>query len=181
MTIRAFCADQLFTWHELVHNGCIVYKDNRIVDVGKKGSIDVPVDLFELKGYTLLPGLIDAHIHITGFRSGDYIKESLLVPYSTFVARAIKDLESVLMAGYTTIVDAGSTISLELKKSAEEGVIKSPRIVASGYPFPRPSATETYTFYHRNTSTQGQASYACPYRASSATEQMNLGKPPDTL
>ncbi len=134
MTIRAFCADQLFTGRELVHNGCVVYENNRIVDVGKKGSIDTSVDPVELKGYTLLPGLIDAHIHITGFRSGDYIKESLLVPYATFVARAIKDLESVLMAGYTTIVDAGSTISLELKKAAEERIIKSPRIIASGYP-----------------------------------------------
>ncbi len=134
MPVKGYCADFLFTGDQVINNGCIVYEGDRILEAGTKGSIEKCKDPVVLKGYTLMPGLIDAHIHITGFRSGDYIKESLITPYATLVARAIKDLESVIMAGYTTIVDAGSIISLELKHAEKEGAIVSPRIIAAGYP-----------------------------------------------
>ena len=134
MSVKGHCASSLFTGDQVINNGCVVYEGNRIVEVGTKGSIEKCEDPVVLKGYTLIPGLIDAHIHITGFRSGDYIKESLITPYATLVARAIKDLESLIMAGYTTIVDAGSIISLELKQAEKEGPIVSPRIIAAGYP-----------------------------------------------
>ncbi len=116
--------------------GCVIVSEDRIVDVGTKGSLDIPKDakVIECTNSTILPGLIDAHVHVTGFRSGDYIKESLLTPYATLVARAIKDLEAMINSGYTTIVDAGSVISLQLKQAQREGIINAPRIVASGYP-----------------------------------------------
>ncbi len=119
-----------------IENGVVVFKDSIILDVGTAGEVEIPkeANIIDVNGMSIMPGLIDSHIHITGFRSGDYIKESLLTPYDVFVARAIRDLESVLEAGFTTICDAGSTISLYLKQAVEEGTIVGPRIVASGYP-----------------------------------------------
>jgi len=116
--------------------GCVIISDDRIVDVGTRGSLEIPkdADVLECTNSTVLPGLIDAHVHVTGLRSGDYVKESLITPFATLVARAIKDLEAMLDAGYTTIVDAGSVISLQLKQAQKEGVIRAPRIVAAGYP-----------------------------------------------
>ncbi len=134
LSSHAYCADQLFDGEKIINNACIVYEQETIKSLLKESELDKDIEPIFLKGYTLLPGLIDAHIHFTGFRSGDYIKESLTTPYSTLVARAIKDLESTLMAGYTTVVDAGSGISLELKQAEQEDMIKSPRIVAAGYP-----------------------------------------------
>ena len=138
MSVRVFCGDRLFDGSigGVVENGCVVVDGDRVVDVGKWGSVEVPGDVEPcfLKGYTILPGLIDAHIHITGFRSGDYVKESLLTPFGVFVARGIVDLGRVLDAGFTTIVDAGSVVSLHLRDAVREGSVRGPRIVASGYP-----------------------------------------------
>ncbi|MEB3755379.1 MAG: amidohydrolase family protein [Desulfurococcales archaeon] len=135
---RVYCSDRVFTGEPgmVFGNGCIVIKDDKIVSVGSKGSIDFPgeVEPVWLKGYTILPGLIDAHMHITGFRSGDYVKESLLTPFGVFVARGIVDIGRVLDAGFTTIVDAGSVVALHLRDAVREGSVRGPRIVASGYP-----------------------------------------------
>lgn len=121
---------------KVINKGGVVIKDSFITDVGSAGELEVPDDakVVDVKGYTIMPGMIDAHIHITGFRSMDYIKEVLLTSYEVFVARGIEDLKSVVEAGFTSICDAGSRISLNLKEAESEGTIKSPRIFASGYP-----------------------------------------------
>jgi imidazolonepropionase-like amidohydrolase len=118
----------------VIENGCIVIEGKVIRDVGSRGSVEIPKDTvaIDCRGYMALPGLIDAHMHLTGFRTGDFIKESLLVSYETLVARAVKDLENLIEAGFTTIVDAGGLIALGLKQAVDEGSIAGPRIVAAG-------------------------------------------------
>lgn len=120
----------------LIEDGCVVYQDGVIVDVGTRGSVEIPggARVVELRGATLTPGLIDAHIHFTGLRTGDYVREPLTTPYATLVARAVRDLERVLDAGYTTVVDAGGLIALQLRQAEREGTIRSPRIMAAGPP-----------------------------------------------
>ena len=120
----------------IITDGIILIKDRRIADIGSRGEVDIPDDakVINVEGKTILPGLIDAHIHYTGIRTGDIIKESLLTPYPTLVARAIKDLNATVNAGFTTICDAGGEISLHLKQAVEEGTVIGPRIIASGYP-----------------------------------------------
>ncbi|MEB2835918.1 MAG: amidohydrolase family protein [Desulfurococcales archaeon] len=133
---RVYCASRLFDGERFVENGCVAVEAGRILAAGPRGEVEAPRGAEEvwLGGRTLMPGLIDAHVHYTGLRSGDIIKESLLTPYATLVARAIGDLERTLMAGYTTIVDAGGVIALQLKQAQAEGSIRAPRIVAAGYP-----------------------------------------------
>lgn len=119
-----------------IERGVIIVRDKLISDIGSRGEVETPknVEAIDLKGNVVLPGLIDAHMHLTGMRTGDLVKEPLLTPYEVFVARAIKDLEALLDAGFTTIGDAGSVIALNLKQAVEEGTIIGPRIIASGYP-----------------------------------------------
>ncbi|WP_041083647.1 metal-dependent hydrolase family protein [Thermotoga profunda] len=116
-------------------DGTVLIQGKSIQEVGPKGSVNIPKDaeVFDLSGKYLLPGLIDAHLHLTGFRSGDTVKESLLVPYEVLVARVVKDLEALLKAGFTTIGDAGGAIAVGIKKAVEEGTILGPRISAAGY------------------------------------------------
>ncbi|MEM0297254.1 MAG: amidohydrolase family protein [Zestosphaera sp.] len=118
-----------------IENGVVVVEGRYVRDVGSTGSVEVPreVEVIDLNGYTALPGLIDAHLHLTGLRSGDFIRESLLTPHEVLVARVIRDLESLLMAGFTTVCDAGGAIALGLRHAVAEGTIKGPRIVAAGY------------------------------------------------
>jgi imidazolonepropionase-like amidohydrolase len=114
--------------------GSVVVDYGKIVDVGSVGSVEVPKDaeVIDLGGMYLLPGLIDAHLHLVGMRTGDFVKEPLLTPYETFVARVVKDLEELIYSGFTTVGDAGSLIAVKVKQAVNEGTIVGPRIVAAG-------------------------------------------------
>ena len=114
--------------------GRVVVKDEVISDIGTRGEVEIPDDaeILDLGGRTVLPGLIDAHMHLTGFRSGDMVKEPLLTPFGVFVARAVNDLKALLDAGFTTICDAGGLVALHLKYAINEGTTIGPRIVAAG-------------------------------------------------
>ncbi|MEM0361634.1 MAG: amidohydrolase family protein [Sulfolobales archaeon] len=119
-----------------VFKGSVIIDGGMIVDVGSEGSVKVPEDakVIDLGGNYLLPGLIDAHLHLVGMRTGDFVKEPLLTPYETFVARVVKDLEELIYSGFTTVGDAGSLIAAKIKYAVNEGTILGPRIVASGLP-----------------------------------------------
>lgn len=59
---------------KVVENGCVVVDETEgiIVDVGTRGGVEAPGDVDEPElpsNATIMPGLIDAHIHITGLRS----------------------------------------------------------------------------------------------------------------
>ncbi|MGC9009940.1 MAG: amidohydrolase family protein [Sulfolobales archaeon] len=116
--------------------GSVVVDPPYIADVGTEGSVSIPEDaeIIDLKGKYLLPGLIDAHLHLIGLRTGDFIKEPLVTPYETFVARVVKDLEELIYSGFTTVGDAGSLIAVKIKPAVNEGTIIGPRIIGAGIP-----------------------------------------------
>ncbi|RLE63476.1 MAG: amidohydrolase family protein [Thermoprotei archaeon] len=118
-----------------IENGVIIIEGRQIRDVGTSGSVEIPENakVVDLKGYTALPGLIDAHLHLFGVRSLDLIKEPLLIPYATRVARVLQDLRALISAGFTTVVDAGSDIGLGVKQALAEGTAVGPRVVSAGY------------------------------------------------
>jgi imidazolonepropionase-like amidohydrolase len=85
----------------------------------------------DLAGMTLLPGLIDTHVHLLGQRSMDsatmtFVNEGLRA------ARATADLNRLLQAGITTVRDCGSHTALALKAAVAEGSIPGPRVVPCG-------------------------------------------------
>lgn len=125
----------------VIKNGTIIVEDNLIVDVGPASEVEIPddVNIIDVNGEFIMPGLIDSHLHLQGFRSGDFIKEPLLTPFGVFMARAIQDAVSLLNAGFTTVVDAGGLIALHLKYAVNEGSALGPRIVAAG-----PSLSQTF-------------------------------------
>ncbi len=114
--------------------GRIVVENDVVKDIGTRGEVEIPEDaeVIDLGGKTVLPGLIDAHMHLTGLRSGDMVKEPLLTPFGVFVARAVNDLRALLDAGFTTIGDAGGLVALHLKYAVNEGTTIGPRIIAAG-------------------------------------------------
>ncbi|CAM6044972.1 unnamed protein product [Sphagnum compactum] len=85
--------------------------------------------LLDLGGAYVIPGLCDAHVHVTALSAN--LHDMSLLPPSLVTARATKVLEAMLMRGFTTVRDAGGC-DWGLAKAVEEGSIRGPRILFSG-------------------------------------------------
>lgn len=87
----------------------------------------------DLRGKTIMPGLIDSHLHLSGLRTDQYIAESLIVHPSLKLLRATRSCRLLLESGFTTVKDTGGENALRLKGAVAEGTTPGPRIIAAGY------------------------------------------------
>jgi imidazolonepropionase-like amidohydrolase len=122
-----------------IANGVVVVTGNRITAVGRSGNVTVPsgAQTVDLGDATLLPGLIDAHTHISGRVLGDPGNDLESVKdYDTYGAvLATAHAERTLMAGFTTIRNVGSDhwTDLALKKAINEGKVRGPRVQGAAH------------------------------------------------
>ncbi|QKV97075.1 amidohydrolase family protein [Streptomyces sp. NA02950] len=100
----------------------IVIDDGLIIDVTPVGEGDGDTG-FDATGLTVLPGLIDAHVHV--MLSGTDVLERLEEPFSYQFYTAQRNLERTLDCGITTVRDAGGA-DLGVKRAAAEGLISGP-------------------------------------------------------
>ena len=122
---------------KLVERPLVVITDGRIVSVGKQGdSVPTGARQVDLPGVTLLPGLIDMHVHLTSSPIyGGYTGYQFSDAYWTAIgARHAKD---TLEAGVTTVRNVGSAFygDVGLREAIENGFIPGPRIVTAAYSF----------------------------------------------
>ena len=135
----------------------VLVRGERIEAAGPAIGIKPPADakLIDLPGFTLLPGLIEAHSHIllhpyTETVWNDQVAHESL---SLRVARATNHLRNTLSAGFTTIRDLGTEgagyADVGLKQAVQQGIIRGPRmlvvtraIVATGSYGPKGYASE---------------------------------------
>ncbi len=100
----------------------IVVEDGRFVEVGPGLDGDVAVDL---SGRTVLPGLIDCHVHIA-FSHVDVWRQ-VNTPFSYHFYEAIANLGATLDAGITTVRDAGGA-DLGMQQAVADGLVRGPRL-----------------------------------------------------
>lgn len=119
-----------------IHDPIVVIRGNEIAAAGPAASVEIPDDAerIDTRGKSILPGLIDLHVHMELIGHGDY-KE-----YYEFIgdlgrleiSREIAAKQS-LRAGVTTVLDLGSTFGiLETRRRIESGEIPGPRLLVSG-------------------------------------------------
>jgi imidazolonepropionase-like amidohydrolase len=114
----------------------VVVEADRIVDV-RDGYISPGPDdkEIDLRSATLMPGLMDMHVHLSSEQSGaaGYAERFFLNP-ADFALRATVYAKRTLMAGFTTVRDVGAAekLNLSLRDAVEKGWIVGPRIVAAG-------------------------------------------------
>ncbi|MDP1027476.1 amidohydrolase family protein [Sphingomonas sp. KR1UV-12] len=121
-----------------VEEPVVVITDGRIVSVtgrgGARPAIPDGAERIDLPGKTILPGLIDMHVHldadarISGYRRLDYTD-------SFWQAVGVANARAMLAAGFTTVRNVGSSDynDVGLKQAVEGGYIVGPRIVPAGY------------------------------------------------
>jgi len=112
----------------------IVYK-NHIIDVNYQNHIPDSAIKINLKGYTLLPGLMDVHTHILA-DGGDYDKDLYGNSPSYRSLRAVSYLTKLLSQGVTTIRDVcteGAGFSdFDISRAVDSGFFDGPRVIPSG-------------------------------------------------
>ena len=114
-----------------------VLKDTRIVVEGSKiVALDPnagPID-YDLRGLTVLPGWIDAHVHITWSfdKNGKNAGAGETTQYAALQAAA--NAWATLMAGFTTVQSVGNLNDVELRDAINRGAIPGPRILTSAEP-----------------------------------------------
>ena len=114
----------------------ITVQDGRIARI-EEGWIE-PADgavRIDLSGKTVMPGLIDLHVHLTGDPGGDFWKEAV-EPDEWGVVVGVKNARLTALAGFTTVREAGSgpEAAFALRRGTAEGLIPGPRIIAAGPP-----------------------------------------------
>ena len=107
----------------------VTIEGDRITAVGHGTAPPAGTRSFDLRGRTLLPGLIDAHVHVTATLT-DFFRLSLQ-PQSLVAAQSKDILEAMLMRGFTTVRDAGGADS-GLVQAIERGHFIGPRLFIAG-------------------------------------------------
>lgn len=120
---------------EPVRNAVVVVEGSQILSVERGESFDVPADahVIDLSDKTVLPGFIDAHVHLMGL-THDTLNpvQWMTVPDSLAAVRAAKEAEALLKAGFTTVRDVGSHVAIGVRDAIEEGTAAGCRILTSG-------------------------------------------------
>src|SRR5437588_10362610 len=114
-----------------------VSRDTRILVEGSKiVALDpkaAPVD-YDLRGFTVLPGWIDSHVHIT-WSFGENGKNAGADQTTQFAAyQAASNAWLTLMAGFTTVQSVGSPMDVPLRDAIANGAIPGPRILTAVEP-----------------------------------------------
>lgn len=116
-----------------VETSALVIKGEIIESVGPAESVSYPADaeVIDLSGKTVMPGLIDAHIHLAGLTSMSQLSWFMDDPL-VHGMRGVIDLWKIIDAGFTTVRDCGGVYAIHLKTVVNEGGCVGPRIVAAG-------------------------------------------------
>jgi len=114
----------------------VVVEGARIKAVGKEGEVKIPkkvkITEVDASGKTVMPGLIDSHLHLIGLKTDRILEEELVRPPELGLIKSVYDAVDLLEAGFTTVKDCGG-YGIYLKRAIAEGTMRGPRILSAGY------------------------------------------------
>ncbi len=134
-------------------NGTVLIREGAIVQVGDAEDVDVPPEatVLDVSGYTLMPGLIDLHVHL-----GSPALEADQRPGAMMFPRLVADWmrffpgrrRALLEHGVTTVRSLGDETEwvLEFRQSIRDGELEGPNIFAAGPIFTTPGGHPVATF-----------------------------------
>jgi imidazolonepropionase-like amidohydrolase len=113
----------------LLANQVVLIRGDRIAEVGANVQIPPEATVLDLSGATVLPGMIDTHVHVAPRAEAGY---------PTIQSRTIASVvnaQTNLNAGFTTVVDMdsrGGYGTVDLRNAINRGVVQGPRMQVSG-------------------------------------------------
>lgn len=128
----------------------LVVEDGKIASVhsGKvpEGAVKGEAETIDMSGCTILPGLIDIHVHLNLPGDGSLLEEAMREPEGVIIATSTLAVGKALAAGITTVRDVGAlgTTSIAVRRALQLGHGEGARVVACGQPI---TITGGHTWY----------------------------------
>jgi imidazolonepropionase-like amidohydrolase len=131
--------DRVFDGQQMHAGWWVLLKANHIEVAGEAASIKAPesAKIIELKGMTLMPGLIEGHSHLFlhPYNETSWNDQVLNESRAERTARAVVHARETLMAGFTTVRDLGTEGAayddVGLKAAINKGVVPGPRMIVA--------------------------------------------------
>ena len=121
-----------------IEAAAIVVEDGRIRDVTAEGRGREPsngdLDVVDYPDCTILPGLIDCHVHLVFSARASALQDILTDDEPRLLTRAVHNAQLALRTGVTTVRDCGARagVTFALRAAVEAGILPGPRIFAAG-------------------------------------------------
>ena len=111
----------------------ILIVDGRIAEIGHREAVEAPpgAEIIDLAGRTVIPGMIDAHMHLFGVPS-DRLERLPFEREAYRVLRAAGEARKMIEAGITAARCLGSSVGPDLRRAINEGHVPGPRLMAAG-------------------------------------------------
>jgi len=122
-----------------LEDAAVVLRGREILGVGSRASTAIPEDalVYDVSGKTLIPGLIDGHVHLRAYAGtdrSDFYLWSQATFYEEQVLHAAKNARVALEAGVTTLRDAaGARLEVALKHVTDQQLADGARILVAGF------------------------------------------------
>jgi len=127
----------------------VLVEDGKITQVSGQRLSESGATVVDLAGKTLMPGLIDCHVHVIAVLANLTLNAEL--PNTLVALRASKIMRDMLMRGFTTVRDLGGA-DIGLKMAVDEGTIVGPRLVICGKALSQTGGHTDYRgrYHHRD-------------------------------
>ena len=119
-----------------IENGRLIIEGSKIAEVGERDSVHIPENstVIDCSGKSVMPGLIDAHVHLSvvpddnPFTGWGRTRMSLV----GLAMQAVASAKATLDSGVTTVRDVGSLnlVTIELRNLINAGLLRGPRILS---------------------------------------------------
>ncbi len=123
-----------------LERGALLIEGDIVRAVGTEESVVPPegadVQVLNYEDKTVLPGLIDCHVHLNGFGDGRRGDDLATLPDEVLTLQAAHNARKHLFSGVTTVRDCGAKhqTTLMLREAAKMGITPAPRLILSGRP-----------------------------------------------
>jgi imidazolonepropionase-like amidohydrolase len=119
-----------------VRGAVIVIRGDRIEAVGANVAVPPGARVIDLSRYTVLPGFIDAHVHLAGrvVGEGDWVNATVREGPADNAIFGVRNARLTLEAGFTTVRNVGAAgfADIALRNAIAAGRVPGPRILAAG-------------------------------------------------
>lgn len=116
-----------------LQNQTITIADGKVVSIKSGFQIDPEATVIDLKNMTVMPGLIDSHVHLRSDRESGSRWDAVTMEAGDTALQAAAHAKTTLMAGFTAVQDVGGPKEIfALRRAIDKGLVPGPHIRAAG-------------------------------------------------